>query len=52
MKRAVCFALFTAVLAGGTCWAQMGKTAVLPPSAAGTVTSFSLQLPERPVSAD
>ena len=45
MKRTVCFALLAAILAGGTCWAQMGKTAVLPPTAAGTVTSFGLQLP-------
>jgi enterochelin esterase-like enzyme len=36
MKRALFFALFTAVLAGGTCWAQMGNVAVLPASAAGT----------------
>ncbi len=37
MKRAVAIVLFAAVLAGGTCWAQMGNVAVLPPSAAGTV---------------
>ena len=45
MKRAVCFAVFTAVLAGGTCWAQMGKTAVLPPSAAGTVHPSAYNFP-------
>jgi enterochelin esterase-like enzyme len=37
MKRALFFALFTAMLVSGICWAQMGNTAVLPPSAAGTV---------------
>jgi len=45
MKRAVCVAVFTAVLAGGTCWAQMGKTAVLPPSAAGTVHPSAYNFP-------
>jgi enterochelin esterase-like enzyme len=45
MRRLVCFAVFTAVLAGGTCWAQMGKTAVLPPSAAGTVHPSAYNFP-------
>jgi S-formylglutathione hydrolase FrmB len=36
MRRTLCLALFTVILAGGTCWAQMGNVAVLPPSAAGT----------------
>jgi enterochelin esterase family protein len=45
MKRAVCFALFTAILAGGTCWAQMGRTAVLPPTAAGTVLPSAYNFP-------
>ncbi len=45
MRRSVCFAVFTAVLAGGTCWAQMGKTAVLPPSAAGTVQPSAYNFP-------
>jgi enterochelin esterase-like enzyme len=45
MKRSVCFGLLTAVLAGGTCWAQMGKTAVLPPSAAGTVHPSAYNFP-------
>jgi hypothetical protein len=45
MKRAVCAALFTAVLAGGTCWAQMGKTAVLPPAAAGTAHPSAYNFP-------
>ena len=51
MKRAVCFALFTAVLAGGTSWAQMGKTAVLPPSAAGTAHPSAYNFPNCPVPA-
>src|SRR5512136_2267453 len=45
MKRAVCFALFTAVLACGTSWAQMGRTAVLPPSAAGTAHPSAYNFP-------
>jgi enterochelin esterase-like enzyme len=45
MKRAVCVAVFTAVLTGGTCWAQMGKTAVLPPSAAGTAHPSAYNFP-------
>jgi enterochelin esterase-like enzyme len=45
MRRSVCCAVFTAVLAGGTCWAQMGKTAVLPPSAAGTVHPSAYNFP-------
>ena len=45
MRRSVCFAVFTAVLAGGTSWAQMGKTAVLPPSAAGTVHPSAYNFP-------
>ena len=45
MKRAVCFAWFTAVLACGTSWAQMGKTAVLPPSAAGTAHPSAYNFP-------
>lgn len=45
MKRAVCFAVFTAVLACGTSWAQMGKTAALPPSAAGTAHPSAYNFP-------
>ncbi len=45
MRRAVCFALFAAILAGGTCWAQMGRTAVLPPTAAGTVHPSAYNFP-------
>jgi hypothetical protein len=45
MRRAVCYALFAVVLAGGTGWAQMGKTAVLPPSAAGTVHPSAYNFP-------
>jgi enterochelin esterase-like enzyme len=46
MRRSVCFAvLAAAVLAGGTCWAQMGKTAVLPASAAGTVHPSAYNFP-------
>jgi enterochelin esterase-like enzyme len=45
MKRAVCFALLMAILAGGTCWAQMGRTAVLPPTAAGTVHPSAYNFP-------
>ena len=45
MKRVVCFTLLTAMLAGGTCWAQMGKTAVLPASAAGTVHPSAYNFP-------
>jgi enterochelin esterase-like enzyme len=45
MSRSVCCAVFAAVVAGGTCWAQMGKTAVLPPSAAGTVHPSAYNFP-------
>lgn len=45
MRRAVCFAVFTAIMAGGTGWAQMGKTAVLPASAAGTVHPSAYNFP-------
>jgi enterochelin esterase-like enzyme len=45
MKRTMCFAVFTAVLACGTSWAQMGKTAVLPPSAAGTAHPSAYNFP-------
>jgi enterochelin esterase-like enzyme len=45
MRRSVCFAVFIAVLAGGTGWAQMGKTAVLPPSAAGTAHPSAYNFP-------
>jgi enterochelin esterase-like enzyme len=45
MKRTVCVAVFTAVLACGTSWAQMGKTAVLPPSAAGTAHPSAYNFP-------
>ena len=45
MKRAGCFAFFTAVLACGTSWAQMGKTAVLPASAAGTAHPSAYNFP-------
>ncbi len=45
MRRFVSLAVFSAMLAGGTCWAQMGKTAVLPPSAAGTVHPSAYNFP-------
>jgi len=45
MKRSVLCALVAVVLAGGTCWAQMGKTAVLPPSAAGTAHPSAYNFP-------
>jgi enterochelin esterase-like enzyme len=46
MKRPVCFAVFTAVvLASGTSWAQMGRTAALPPSAAGTAHPSAYNFP-------
>ncbi len=45
MKRAACFAVFTVVLACGTSWAQMGKTWVLPPSAAGTAHPSAYNFP-------
>ncbi len=45
MRRAVCVAVFTALLACGTSWAQMGKTPVLPASAAGTVHPSAYNFP-------
>lgn len=45
MKRTVCVAVFTAILACGTSWAQMGKTAVLLPSAAGTAHPSAYNFP-------
>jgi S-formylglutathione hydrolase FrmB len=45
MKRALSFVVFTALLAGGTGWAQMGKTAALPPSAAGTAHPSAYNFP-------
>jgi enterochelin esterase-like enzyme len=45
IKRAVCLAVFTVIMAGGTGWAQMGKTAVLPASAAGTVHPSAYNFP-------
>jgi enterochelin esterase-like enzyme len=46
MKRAVCFAVFAIFLVAGTGWAQMGKTAALPPSAAGTVHPSAYNFPQ------
>ena len=37
MKQVLFFILMMVMLVSGTCWAQMGNTAVLSPSAAGTV---------------
>ena len=45
MKRTVCVAVLTTILACGTSWAQMGKTAVLPPSAAGTAHPSAYNFP-------
>ena len=36
MKKVLFLILLTVVFVSGTCWAQMGNTAVLSPSAAGT----------------
>ena len=45
MKRVLFFMLSMALLVSGTCWAQMGNTAVLSPSAAGTVHSSPYNFP-------
>ena len=37
MKQVLFFIVMMVMLVSGTCWAQMGNTAVLSPSAAGTV---------------
>jgi enterochelin esterase-like enzyme len=37
MRQVLFFSLMMLMLVTGTCWAQMGNTAVLPPSAVGTV---------------
>jgi enterochelin esterase-like enzyme len=45
MKRAVCPAVLMVVMATGVAWAQMGKTPVLPASAAGTAHQSAYNFP-------
>jgi enterochelin esterase family protein len=48
MKRTVLCSVVAAMLAGGAARAQMGKTAVLPPSAAGTAHPSAYNFPNVP----
>jgi enterochelin esterase-like enzyme len=45
MRRVFFFSLIMLMLVSGTCWAQMGNTAALPPSAAGTVHTSPYNFP-------